>query len=301
MNYKNINDLILNGNTLSEEVIDDDILRYVLANNVLAIYLNRFGQGVSKESRRKLEIVTKALHLANNKFQRTLRLITEICKKHNIDFLLFKTYKCFGDEYLGDIDLLVRENQIEVFVDNLKTVGFSCRKEGRKKYECRKKIFSKIEPRTEVVFHGIKIFGQEDLWKNKQVVKIKASVVPTTSSLIDTYALLFNVFYGPKYMDLYLYKLVRQNMGAANVFVAKANNDYINRFLKGVSIRGSNQKFPVFPSNTLFFDFWLKEITKSRYISLFSKLKHLIFFLYIKYKYLFFNKLEFSHSLHLSR
>jgi len=299
MKYAKINEAIINNMEVPDFVEKNgSFYDYLLKNNVAYYYSKKISKN---QTERELEIIAKGDRL-NHKFEKTLKLINQICNKHNVDFALHKTYKHVEEAVDGDIDCVIKEKDFHRFLDLLQKEGFKCEEDGLLKGCCEKKGYLKIEPRSTVSFHGLAFLSEDSVWENTETVNISGIEIKTTSQKFDALCLLFNCLYGPKYMRLYL-RLLAKDFSLEDFGEILGNAGFVDdRFTKDLNFifenlveNSSKKKHPVFFGGFMFLTWWLKRILFNRIFPLEKKLRHLVFFYYSKYKYMFFNKLHFEH------
>lgn len=296
MNYQEIFNTLSSEKDVSENFNkNDNFYEYLLNNNVVYFYSKKISKRKNKTEEKLIKIGEKF----NRRFIKTLLIIDQVCKKAGIGFLLFKTYKYIPEVMDGDIDLIIRKDNLKKFVDAISLEGFVCNSDGQFKWSCFKDGCSKIEPRSDISFHGKILLDESVIWKNIEKKKVGGTVVEKTTRELDVFVLLFNILYGPNYLKLYTY-LVYMSTDFAKVSTITNDKGMMEdlRFLKKGFLDkiGQKTKFPVFLGNIDYLVWWAKRILFTREISFCQKLKHPVFFLYIKYKYLLFGKLHFRHK-----
>lgn len=287
MNYKILNNAIIRSEdiplTLSR---DKKFYRYLLNNNI-AYYYSRY---LCKKKGKHEKNIIQAGNRFNLKYIKTLRLIITACTKQNIEFSLFKTFKPIPEAVDGDIDLFIKERDFPTFLNLLEKEGFTCREDERQKAFCNKRGFCDIEPRVNISFHGKIILGEEIIWKNTEEVFINELKLKKTTKELDLFFMLMNVLYGPNYFKLYSY-LVFRNLDLKKIY-ALAKDETVHRDLEMLihsftTNDVTDTRFPLFPADIIFLKWWLERS---------KKVKHILFFIYAKYGYKFFNTLPFRHD-----
>lgn len=295
MNYKAINNTILNKVSLPQEVRQDkEFYNYLLQNNV-SYYFSK--QLAKPKIDYDMKIITSGESL-NERYLKTLKLIDTICKKNHIKCLLFKTYKYIPEVVDNDVDLIVRENDFYKFIAACKENDFDCTEESNLKYRCIKKGYCKIEPRVNAEIHGIEIINKETIWKNSEIFRVNGTKMKKASKEIDVAYQLLSILYNPKYLRLYLLKVYRDIDKRKLVNVT---NKAIRRDLHFLQVKLldndlSNKRFPLFMRNVNFVLWWNERIIPSSSMKFRAKLKLLLYFFYSKYNYLIFNTLVFQHK-----
>lgn len=296
MNYKSINTAILYSEDIPKDVTrDNKFYDYLLDNNVAYYYCKH----VSKEKTAMDKKIIKAGDILNRKFSKTLKLIDKVCKENSIRFLLFKTYKYIPEVVDGDIDLFIKEKDFYNFLKALEREGFNCFENEYFKAVCRKKGFCNIEPRINSSFHELVILNEKEIWEKIDVVKLEGMQLFKVLKEIDLLHLLVSILYNPNYLKLYLF-LIYKNSDIRKLYTLSSEkhiNQDLNFLLKNLITENvENKRFPLFMGNINFTIWWFKRILLNPHISLFQKLKHILFFFYSKYNFLIFNKLVFRHT-----
>ncbi len=296
MNYRKINLSIINHNDqLDQNEKNRNLYKYLIGNNV-AYYYSKILSGNKNRYERK---IISTGDLFNKEYIKTLKLLDSISNKNKIPFLLFKTYKYINEAVDGDIDIIIKEKDFYKFLRELSKEGFSCIEESPLKAICKKNGFKKIEPRVNIAFHGFTVLGESEIWKHTEEVLVDKIKVKKTTMSFDLFSFLLNVLYGPAYLKLYFYLLYkeigRENLCsiATNTVVESDIDFIIKEFFNENKI---NKRFPLFLDNFNFLKWWYFKILRNDSFNIKNKVKHAVFFFYIKYKYIFLNKLEFAHK-----
>lgn len=295
MNYKIINQSILSTHDVPEFFSKEEkFYDYLLSNNVAYYY----SKVLSKENTSTEKKIIAAGDKLNEKYIKTLKLIEKIGKDNEIKILLFKTYKYFSEVVDGDIDLFLRKKDFHLFLKALEEEGFKCWEHEKLKAVCYKKDFCNIEPRVSASFHGIVVLNESQAWEKVEEVTINGIKILKTTKEVDLFYLLLNNLYGPNYLRLYLLLLYKQ-CDLKKLF-ALSSAEYIKdlQFLINSLITNDkeNNRFPLFLGNINYISWWLKRILPNDKLTMLIKLKLILFFLYSKYLFIFFDKLVFRHQ-----
>lgn len=294
--YKDINSAILNNknNDLSA-IHKDKLYKYLINNNVAYFYAKKIRAAKGDKEKR----VVREGNKYNRKFFKTIKLVDDVCRQNKIDYLLFKTFKYVPEVYSGDLDIIVKEKTFEKIIEIFEKRGFSNRSDVKLKVELQKDGYSKIEFRVNVEYHGIALFESKEIWKYKEKTKLGGLEIFKTTEDFDLVCLLLNIIYGPKYLDLYL-MLLKKQVGSKKLlgFISGTRLAEDLRFIVSELIEKdfSNKCFPLFIPDLIYLRWWVKKIFLSDKVFLLEKLKVIVFFFYIKYKYLFFDNLQYAHK-----
>lgn len=296
MNYGVINTAILSTHNLPKSFVkDSNFYDYLLSNNV-AYYYSSLLSTEKTIIDKKIIAVGKNL---NNKYIKTLKFINQIAKENGIKFLLFKTYKYIPEVVDNDIDLLIKEKDFYQFMKILKKKGFSCVENEPLKGICKKKGLCTIEPRTSSSFHGLIIMNEQQLWDKIERVNIGGITIFKPVREVEIAHLLLSLLYNPNYLKLYLL-LVYRNSNLKrfnNLNLEKdAENDLKLVIENLLTKEPANKRFPSFIGNFNFITWWYKRIFSNPKLTIHTRLKHILFFFYLKYSYVLFNRLVFKHE-----
>jgi len=296
LDIKKINQSIISSKDVPSSVDKTPQFYQYLLNNDVGYY---YSQCLSRKPTGMEKRVLKKGGRFNERYQRTLELLCDVCNQHKIEFLLFKTHKYIPEVVAGDIDIIVRSKDFHRFLDIFGKLGFSCKEDEVLKGGCKKGGFCKIEPRVNISAHNIILMREDEVWKHIETVGIGNREVQKTTKELDLFNLLLNILYGPNYLKLYLY-IVLQQADKARIMAVCPTPD-IKRdleFLLGKisAIDPSRTPFPYFLDNLSFIRFYVRRIAFGNSMSLVERVKHIVFFFYIKYKYQFIGGLHFKHE-----
>lgn len=296
MNYKAINTAILESQDVPETLKKDKkFYDYLLGNSLAYFYCKELAEERTVMDKK----IIAAGNILNGKFLKTLSLINRISAEHKIKFLLFKTYKYIPEVVDNDIDLFIKEKDFHNFMKLLEKEGFDCVENEYLKGICSKENFSTIEPRVNAAFHELNILKEEKIWEKAEVVRIDGVKVLKATKEVDIFHMLLNILYCPSYLKLYwfhiaiktdfkkLYKLTNDKM-------IRQDLELIIRSLSKEDLK--KRSFPFFMGDIDFALWWYRRILSNQDFTLRAKLKHVLFFFYLKYSYIFFNKLLFKHE-----
>lgn len=295
MDYKSINTAILTSQDVPESIPrDDKFYDYLLDNNV-AYYYCKY---LSKEKTSMDKRIIKEGEIFNNKFFKTLKFVNKVSKEKNIKFLLFKTYKYIPEIVDGDIDIFVQKRDFYRFLKALENEGFICFENEHLKGFCKKDEYCNIEPRVNAAFHEEVLLNEKNIWEKVERVNVDEIEVLKVTKEIDLFYLLLEVLYRPSYVKLYLFLLCKDNNTTKLYQLSSEKNIHQDlKFLLRSFITGNveSKRFPLFMGDINFMIWWHKRIFSHPQLTLFVKVKHVLFFFYAKYGYFFFNKLVFRH------
>lgn len=295
MDYKTINNAILTSRDVPRSVTRDDRFYDYLLNNSVAYY---YSVHLSKEENIiNKKIITVGNNL-NRKYIKTLELINKLCQKNNLIFLLFKTYKYVPEVVDNDIDLVIKERDFYIFIKALENEGFECFEDEHLKARCYKDGYCKIEPRVSLSFRGRIILDEKRIWQKQEEVIIDGMKISKTTKEIDLFYLLLSILYNPNYLKLY-YLLIYKNVDLEEFYKLSLDKN-INQDLKFLLINLTKnmeiRRFPLFLENICFTIWWYRRIFLASDITLLKKLTLIAHFFYLKYSYIFFNKLILKHN-----
>lgn len=296
LDIKKINQSIISSKDMHGSIAKTPEFYEYLLNNDVGYY---YSQCLSQKPTDMEKGVLKKGKEFNERYQRTLELLCDVCNQHKIEFLLFKTHKYIQEAVAGDIDIIVRSKDFHRFLNVFGKLGFSCEEDDVLKGNCQKSGFCKIEPRTNLSAHNIILMREKDVWKHAETVKIGNRDVQKTTKELDLFTLLLNILYGPNYLKLYLCVALQQ-IDKARVLAVCPKPD-IKRdleFLLGKisALDSSRTLFPYFLDNLSFIRFYVRRIAFGNSMSIIERVKHIAFFFYIKYKYQLIGDLHFKHE-----
>lgn len=297
MDYQKTNKAILDERTLDRP--DEDVYVYLLNNNVAYFYSKNLASPKTFFDKKIIGIG----HKFNECYVETLRLIDEICKKEEIEYALFKTYKYIDEAVDGDIDLFVKKDYFDRFMLLMAKSGFACTETEKQKGSCVRADFCKVEPRVKASFQGIEVVGEDEIWKNTEEVEISGMKITKTTKELDVLYLLLNILYGPNYLKLYLYKVAQSidvNTLSGLISDNKVKEDFELILRPMLNNDNVGKRFPLFPSTLTFSYWWTKRILFDYANPLSVRIKHLLFFFYSKSMFVFSNKLPFTHNWELN-
>lgn len=296
MDCKRINTAILSAQDLPSSFIkNSEFYNYLFGNNVAYYYSSILSK---KKTNIDKEIIT-AGNVLNDKYVKTLKLIDKICKENGIRFLLFKTYKYIPEVVDNDIDLLIKKKDFYQFMKILGRYDFDCLENEPLKGICRRKDFCTIEPRTNSSFHELIIMDENQLWNKTEKVEIMGIKIDKPIKEVEVAHLLLSLLYNPNYLRLYLLDVYKNGdfRQFKSLNLKKDIRDDLNLVIENLlAEKNESKKFPLFIDNFRFIWWWFRRIFSNSKLSLRTKLKHLIYFFYLKYLYLLFGKLIFKHE-----
>jgi len=268
--------------------------KYLLINNLAYFYVE-----FSKDNSNVAKKIIQSGNILNSKFEKTVDLICDILIKTKISAALFKTYKHIPEVVDGDIDLLLAKDDMGKFILSLTKKGFECVKESEGKYICKNKNYLKIEPRTNVSFGSKFIFDFDKIKNLLFSVTINNRNIDSTPSDIDVLYFILNFLYGPNYLRLYHYFLIESVDFKRLIFLARqfgVRKEILFFKLMLDKKISKSRKFPIFLSDFEYLNFFIRFISLNRDFNFIYKVRHLVFFFFLKYKYLIFGKLHFRHQ-----
>lgn len=235
----------------------------------------------------------------NSKYSKTKTLILMVSKEIGVLPILFKTFKHVPEIVDNDIDLVLKRKDVVKFVMKLEKLGFLYIKESKYKYICTKKGYNKIEPRADILVAGRKILNYQQTLKYVQKIGKGNEKITVTNQELDAFYFMLNCLYGPNYLKLYHYMVIDGVVFSRIEEIAKDISclPEITFFKRKVLDKISKDvSFPIFLKNIDYLVFYIRFIMFNSNMIFTSKIKHLLFFFFFKYKYIFFNKLHFQHQ-----
>lgn len=296
LDIKEINQVIISPSDIPSSISKcPEFYEYLIDNDVAYYYSKCLSRRKTTTERKLLKRGEKF----DEKYQRTLKLLSDVCNRHKIEFLLFKTHKYIPEVVAGDIDIIVRSKDFYKFLDAFSKLGFNCEEDEVLKGFCKKTGFCKIEPRVNLSAHNIIFMDEDEIWKYTETTRIGEIVVQKTTKELDLLSLLLDILYGPNYLKLYLYVVLRQVDKAKILAICPTSN--IRRDLEFMlekisAIDSSKTSFPYFLDNLSFIRFYVRRVAFRKELRLVDKVKHPVFFFYIKYKHRFMGRLHFKHE-----
>lgn len=295
MNYRSINTAILAARDLPNSYVKDRrFYDYLLGNNVAYYYSHNLS---TKKNSMDRKIIIAGNKL-NEKYFKTLKLINKACKENRIKFLLFKTYKYIPEAVDNDIDLLIKNRDFYRFMEILEKKGFKCIENEPLKGICQRNSFCTIEPRINSSFHGLIIMNEKQLWDKVESVNIAGIKIFKPIKEIEIAHLLLSLLYNPNYLKLYLL-IIYKNSNLKNLGILNLEENVKQELEliveKLVTKNVENKRFPLFLGNIPFIKWWYRRIFLNSKLTLYTRLKHIMYFFYLKYLYVLFDKLVFQH------
>lgn len=297
MRYKTINEAIVYSrdvpNTFSKHGV---FYKYLLLNNVAFFYTIL----LSKSRNKREDIIIQRGKTLQASFIKSLRVVDDVCQKARMPYLLFKTYKYIPEVVDGDIDMILQEKDLKIFMNAMRERGFVCTMENAWKGICLKEGYKKIEPRAALEFYGKKVIDESAVWKTAQRVQIEDLFLLTVKKEVDLSYLLLSILYGPRYLSLYLLRCFKElpSFQIPPFFHEHARQD-LETLLENY-VRNDRyifkKRFPIFVGNFFYVRWWFKRVFFSPEIAMMNRWKQLLFFYYIKYKYICFRKLHFGKN-----
>lgn len=296
MNYRTINTAILTGNDIPKSLARDSKFYEYLLDNSVAYY---YSSNLSKEKKVMDKKIINAGSNLNNIYFKTLNLINKISKENKIKFLLFKTYKYVPEAVDNDIDLFIKGRDFFRFMKALEKEGFNCLENERLKGICTKEGFCNIEPRVNSEFHELVILNEKKIWDKIEQIKVGGIKVFKVTKEVDLLHLLLSVLYNPNYLKLYVL-LIYKDTDIKNLYGlisdGKIKQDLALLIRKLITKNFEDKRFPLFIGDINFMIWWFKRIFPNSKLALYTRLKHILFFFYMKYSYILFNRLVFKHK-----
>lgn len=281
---------------MENRAVDSSIIRdkkfynYLLRNRVAYFY----AQALSNKSNDFEKQIIKAGNKRNSLFYKTLEYLDDFCKKYNISYLLYKTYKHFWEVIGGDIDIIVSEKDFSLLMDWLSDVGWDCIEDEPWKWKCQKKWYITIEPHINISWNGNTFFSPHILFENIEEKCINHRQYRLVNIQYEILSIYLKILYEPEYLDLYDYKVLNEfwkNYDFSNI-VDKHNVHYISWLKKKIETIQTDCIFPYFFSSSKIFIVNLVNF----YITWFFNKRMFIHNFYWKCRYVYNGKLPYLTS-----
>jgi len=230
-------------------------------------------------------------------FYKTLTLILKAAAKTKTHPVLIKTLKWLGEVVDGDIDVIIAANEFNVFVEALSKVGFRVTFETKTKAVCKRLGFCKIEPRVSVDYAGQTLLNFEQADKNTKTIRHNGLKFRTTNPQVDNLMICLNIIYGPRYLRLYDYLQIVKYGIFDSPFIPQTFYDDIRHFPQLFeSDHSITQKYPVFIPTTLYVLWWIRKILFLPTLSVWEKIKKLLYLIYLRCVYIITDRLIYEHE-----
>lgn len=247
--YQEINTAILKWRDISSDIVkDNDFYNYLLNNRVASYYC----KNLSKIQNKTEKAIITAWNNRNEIFYKTLRELDKICKEHNIDYLLYKTHKYFGEVIGGDIDIIVKDEDFDKFLKLFSSLGWDCEEDEKRKWKCEKDGFIVIEPHVNISWNGNTFFESSKLWKEIEEVVIEWNKYKKTNKSFESISIYLKIMYEPEYLDMYDYLVLKNNW--VNIIEFESilkwhNQKLLKRLNKKINWINNDNMFPYFFSS----------------------------------------------------
>jgi hypothetical protein len=308
--YQKINNLFIKNSDLKIENLNSKNLseidfssqknhKYLFNNRLVYPFLINL-ENVGPLSNQNKELLEKGKQ-KNKQYLKSLYKVYQLCKKNKIEFLLYKTHRFIPGVVDGDIDLIVKKEDFDKFLEVFRAEGFDCIEDEPRKGKCEKEGFLVIEPHIGISWRGQQYIDEKILWGktfeiNYQLENIDFKV-KNVSFEIETIAIFYNIFFEPNYLDLRSYlnlKYFQTKIDFNNLPIEKEIQKYIQNLLQ----EGFLEKkfFPLFAPFYLFLSQWTKVFFIKKKVSFKIYLLHIIFYCYWRLRYKLIQVLPYTHS-----
>jgi hypothetical protein len=251
--YQEINSAIIDWRDISDKIEKDSLFYNYLLNNRVASY---YCKSLSKRSNDIEKSIVKAWDERNELFYKTIAELDRVCKENSIDYLLYKTHKYFDEVIWGDVDIIVKENDFDLFLKIFQKEWWDCEEDEKRKWKCEKEGYIVIEPHVNISWNWNTFFESKFLWEWSKVISINGSEYQKTNEIFESLSIYLKIIYEPEYLDLYDYLVLLKNKVAIVKFqtILKWHNQKLVNTLdeKINSIENSNF-FPYFFSSVFIF------------------------------------------------
>ncbi|MFC1646681.1 hypothetical protein ACFL1A_00200 [Patescibacteria group bacterium] len=280
---KPILDLIYDRFEKSDYSGKNAIIRYLLKNNIGYYFVKKY----KLEDAGILQKIILHRKKQKEKFVKTLKLISD-CTDLCGDLILFKTLKQYEEIQDGDIDVLVGPDSLNRLIDLLSRKGFNCVRDSESKYECTHKLYSKIEPRSSIdISKSVKIY-YKDIFRSNFIYKHDLHGLFATTSLFDNVYMLFNYFFGPRYIRLYDYMIFMEYKKTMKRVLHSIYPESVTFLYKEIEKYLENLdeekifNFPLYVSAGIYFQNFGKYVWNDPDMLLWEKIKHPLYLVYMK-------------------
>lgn len=303
--YQKINSFFLDSNTKIEleeiDFSDSKIQKYLFNNRLTYPFLKKLEKQnlLSKTSAEKLDKANQV----NQRYLKSLYKVYQICQQNQIDFLLYKTHRFIDGVVDGDIDLIVKPEDFDKFLEVFAKQGFDCIEDEPRKGKCTKPGFLVIEPHIGVSWRGQQYLDQEFLWQDTVEISYQFQnqkfAVKNVSYQLEAVAIFYNVFFEPNYLDLRSLlnlKLFQTKTDFKKLPIQAPIKKYIISLVQDSSLKKSF--FPIFAPVFLFLSQWSKAFFVDKKVSLKIYILHIIFYFYWRLRYSLIQVLPYTHSIY---
>ncbi len=207
MDYKTINECIVNWLDFPPKIKKSEKLYKYMINNRVAYF---YSKSISKNNTKIEKEIIKMWDKRNCMLHKTLDEMVKICKKYNIEFLLYKTYKFIDEVIWWDIDIIVKKNDFNKFLDVFEKEWWECEEDEKLKWKCDKKWYLTIEPHVSVSWLGRQYLEEHHLWENPINVNIDWKKYNNVNMNIEIISIYAKILFEPEYLDLYDYIIIKR-------------------------------------------------------------------------------------------
>jgi hypothetical protein len=242
--YTEINSAIIDWRDVSSDIFKDTTFYNYLLNNRVASY---YCKNLSQTSNETEKAIISAGEERNSIFYKTLKELDKVCKLHNISYLLYKTHKYF-DEVIGwDIDIIVKDEDFDRFLEVFSSLWWNCEEDEKRKWKCEKLWYIVIEPHVNISWNWLTFIHKDEMWNNTKDIVINWKIYNKTSLEIEKLSIYFKIIYWPEYLDLYDLKILNlKSLDLINIDLLWFKK-IKNRFWNIHNIK--RQYFPIFPGS----------------------------------------------------
>jgi hypothetical protein len=294
MNYLEINKAILEGRDVEDALVEKDkqFYEYLFNNKVAYYYATELSATKTEEDLRIIDIGNNY----NDRYKKTLLELNRICREGDIRYLLFKTYRYFPSAVDGDIDILVKEDQFDKFLEICSKNGFSVVVDEPGKGKCEKAGFAEIEPHCRISWRSGTALDGDMLWQNSFTFTVDGEKVFNCSHEVELLALVGEIFFSPEYIDLHTLKKYHALERLIDINRLESFNVRIGPHLRLFAASATKleaslmMKLPYFYSTRDLFKLHRSVLSAKEIVQI------LVFNTYWKYRYSLIDKLPFTHE-----
>jgi len=254
MNYHEINTAIAEGRDIDTLLVKKNKRFYdYLLNNKVAYY---YASELSTHPNATEQAIIKQGDAFNAAYIKTVAYVKAVCEEENIPFLLFKTHRYIPAAVDGDIDLLVKRDDFQRFLQAFRDRDFDAIEDEPEKGKCTKEGYISIEPHVNISWRDNVFFAGDKAWEDATEVVYGDVSIPCCSPLVELLAAAGELYFSPEYIDLFRLETAQVLLSQQDSFddvtddTARKLLDQYVRWLDNVTSLYLDQKLPFFLPHT---------------------------------------------------